>query len=595
MAFRCSVALAVITTVLVGGKTASAEHVYRHGKTKGSNRTSKVFLGASTDTAEIFRHNLHQAVESALGAGHDFSRGHLGKLRESLRPMWMSLAKNEHDRIDRRSLRYAVHRYLLKTRSISITGLEPLQHGWSSPDAPMLTIHAPSYIKSALDTSEELKGFSLDDMAAMVAMLEELVAHAGYERLATLFEQKSWDTDSIHSDTFMLEILRTYMVRWIIGNDAESIAVLESDSASLRDTFEDWNGMVDYVKGLILAFERTSMWRSPTTRGANHLGDTAWHPLRPEYSYADVQSLTGEMSLSFGSFWYTECARVKDLLISMDTSRAGRVRLSNFHAAALNGEWRFSESRDYLRQLGALDESSDMLGPRVIIANYLQSASNCIVGDAHYRVCCADDCESYMSEIEEEVRSPTASPEQILAVVERMVTSLNDDQPKISSSLRSQLVEIANTHQGNVIIHGRLFAQWMHFTFPQDCAFPHKAGTVTSATPLEFGTGFMVTTEELKMNAANVSWTDLGNHTEVGVLGDWMTQWSEEEELVSSNLSLKAPWETRFLHRGAGVVGAAAFAAIGAAMTVQKGLQVFANRRCAGKDVAMWPAKAHFV
>ena len=36
-------------------------------------------------------------------------------------------------------------------------------------------------------------------------------------------------------------------------------------------------------------------------------------------------------------------------------------------------EWRFGESEEYLRQLGALDETSPWIGKQVMIPNYLQA------------------------------------------------------------------------------------------------------------------------------------------------------------------------------------------------------------------------------
>ena len=72
---------------------------------------------------------------------------------------------------------------------------------------------------------------------------------------------------------------------------------------------------------------------------------------------------------------------------------AGRVRVADFYKKALNeGQWQFSESIDYLRQLGALDES-DAANPRVIIPNYISGPSNCVASSSYYSVCCLDECE----------------------------------------------------------------------------------------------------------------------------------------------------------------------------------------------------------
>merc|ERR1712226_1692742 len=47
----------------------------------------------------------------------------------------------------------------------------------------------------------------------------------------------------------------------------------------------------------------------------------------------------------------------------------------------------------------------------------------------------------------------------------------------VSPYLLRQLDEIANMNGGRVPLHGRLFAQWMHSAYPQECPFPHVSGT----------------------------------------------------------------------------------------------------------------------
>merc|ERR1719310_1842261 len=113
---------------------------------------------------------------------------------------------------------------------------------------------------------------------------------------------------------------------------------------------------------------------------------------------------------------------MKDSLVSMDKRGTGRVRMSDFYGEALETDWRFGESEAYLRQLGALDESSRWLGKQVIIPNYLQAASNCIVTSQHYSVCCANECEDLLGEIEVKVGAPVATPSQLLGIVANMTS-----------------------------------------------------------------------------------------------------------------------------------------------------------------------------
>merc|ERR1719491_1644475 len=95
----------------------------------------------------------------------------------------------------------------------------------------------------------------------------------------------------------------------------------------------------------------------------------------------------------------------------------------------------------------------------------------------------------------------------------------------IEGSLSEQLAKIAATHDGVVPLHGRLFAQWLHYTFPRECPFPHKAGTAAKLTPMEFGTDFLAEGEDMKRHAQEANSSDIP--VEVGREElQWMSQWS---------------------------------------------------------------------
>jgi hypothetical protein len=49
-----------------------------------------------------------------------------------------------------------------------------------------------------------------------------------------------------------------------------------------------------------------------------------------------------------------------------------------------------------------------------------------------------------------------------------------------------RLQEVADRNHGQVPLHGRLFAQWMHHAFPRECPYPNEAGTATPLTPDEW-------------------------------------------------------------------------------------------------------------
>merc|ERR1719480_457031 len=121
------------------------------------------------------------------------------------------------------------------------------------------------------------------------------------------------------------------------------------------------------------------------------------------------------------------------------------------------------------------------------------------------------------------------------------MTNYDDEAPQIEGHLKSQLWRIAEVHRGEVPLHGRLFSQWLHYTFPRECPLPHKQGTTISHdTPYRRADSF-TNWEEISRHTEN---TDVYDETEMDILD----QWTEDEELVGTrgyNLRLQAPWERK--------------------------------------------------
>jgi hypothetical protein len=203
-------------------------------------------------------------------------------------------------------------------------------------------------------------------------------------------------------------------------------------------------------------------------------------PKRDYLYFNEMENVIAEIGERYGHFQDLECRQMKDWLASKEdpsVGGAGRVRISDFYKLALHdSKWQFSESLDYLRQLGALDES-DASNPRVIIPNYISSPSNCLASSGFYSVCCLDECESILGRLEETISAPDATPSMIWTLVSTISSSTMPSNRTLSPWLRQRLDEVAEHHGGTVPLHGRLFAQWLHYAYPRECQFPHVSGT----------------------------------------------------------------------------------------------------------------------
>merc|ERR550514_920799 len=203
----------------------------------------------------------------------------------------------------------------------------------------------------------------------------------------------------------------------------------------------------------------------------------------------------------------------------------------------------FMESVDYLRQLGALDES-DPTRLRVIVPNYLIGPNNCLEASPMHTYCCKDECGELMAEVERGVAAPMAAPGSIVKIVSQLSTDTVDAPRNLTVELTGKLEAVASRHGGRVPVHGRLFAQWMHRAFPNECPHPHVSGTTAPKTTVEFqksGGNATVSDEERTHHIAAQAplWRSAAGETED-------LAWSDEEELLSyDDPNSQALWAAR--------------------------------------------------
>jgi len=76
-----------------------------------------------------------------------------------------------------------------------------------------------------------------------------------------------------------------------------------------------------------------------------------------------------------------------------------------------------------------------------------------------------------MLEIESAIGAPAASATQVFKVVSKINSKWTQARQKIPKVLKQKLDDIANRHKGEIPIHGRMFAQWLHFVYPETALF----------------------------------------------------------------------------------------------------------------------------
>merc|ERR1719158_2544939 len=287
----------------------------------------------------------------------------------------------------------------------------------------------------------------------------------------------------------------------------------------MRRYFPHWDDLLFWVQDVRQSVAYTQRARQNPFVGASL-------PLEAMHQVA------AEVPRRFG-WWHDQlCVDMKSALLEMEGTRStGRVSLGAFYGGKSAGDdWRFTESVDYLRELGALDES-DPLRLRVIVPNYLSGPNNCIEASEVHTYCCKDECEELMAEVERGIAAPTGAPADIANIVSQISSDTVDVPRNLTAELMGKLEAVARRHGGRVPLHGRLFAQWMHHAFPLECPHPHVSGTTSPMTTDRFertvGNTTVSDAERDHYIAAQARLDKFPEREEEGLL------WSDEEELLT--------------------------------------------------------------
>jgi len=420
------------------------------------------------------KESILQNLHFMLGHTHDSPR--LEALRSTLQPTFAAMPKNAKGGLDHRVARYALHRYFMVQHAWHIKGLsvEPKLEENTASLTALLQSKMPDIVLGMLEG--ELKGdkIGLDELVVVAASIEDLVQSDTVELLQRAYKVHGFSTSADLRTSEANLVIRTFTLWFVIPSlqDWTRENVLKA-MKNTSNFYPGWDDTMLWVQDLQHASDYTTSAGNPF-----QVGDAAEEPMSFDAMGQWAMQVTG----GFGRFSDVECKEMKGRLLEMDDFAEGRVRLGKYYSQALHGaSLHFSESPEYLRHLGALDESTKGQSS-VIIPNILYARSNCLANSGFHSVCCMDDCQVLMSEVEQAIASPSADPSALLQVVSGLSSESVAGPRELPQHLRLRLDEIAARNSGSVPLHGRLFAQWMHYAFPNECPYP--SSLLTSETPM---------------------------------------------------------------------------------------------------------------
>jgi len=108
---------------------------------------------------------------------------------------------------------------------------------------------------------------------------------------------------------------------------------------------------------------------------------------------------------------------MKRRLMDRERQIPGRALLPDFYMKGREAE--FTETVEYLRELGALDESDPKMPPSVVVSTYISGKANCLGMSSFYQICCLDECEGLMEHLDRGIVMLTAILSGSLLLLDR--------------------------------------------------------------------------------------------------------------------------------------------------------------------------------
>jgi len=447
-------------------------------------------------------------------------------MAKALEPTIKSLPKNARGAVSAASARYLLHRLFVQRHGWLIKGAAPDGTSWT-PTSPVLGVGSflPPRVRELFEMHLGSNGeYTPREVLVLAASIEALVRVEALGRLTSTYHLLGKDPRANVNGKDSARVIDVYL---------QSVIMAQNVSELSLDEFE--RSAKDFT-------EHFPYW--PQVRQSV---DEAHRHVAPSFkalAFSDMaRIMEGVDDRLAHHLDESNCHEMRDHLVQVqDGNITGRARLRDFYKSAVDGRaWQFSDSVDYLRKSGMLDES-DASNPRLIIANYLYMHGDCLQTSDFYSLCCISPCEGLFNHLERTIQAPRATPEEIVRIVSALPSASVPATRTLAPALVKKLEDVAENHGGLVPLHGRLFAQWMHFAYPLECPYPHVSGTTKLMSTIEFfdETGVEPGLNESQMKSYMESLPAAPPAVVGGIQGSepssdaLSTMWRDEEELVEA-------------------------------------------------------------
>lgn len=411
------------------------------------------------ESAERLERALIVEIESALAGNHTgIDPARLRSLELELKPIYETLphergSDNSPGGLGLASARYLLHQHFLREHAWYVRGLNPAGDGRKPPSAKeALRSRVAGHLLEVLENKVGKDGLNLKMLAVFVATLEFLIHGDQRERLKQAWLVHSLKSEGTADADASSSVLRVFTAHYVFTSQkVDSGYVLTLDRAldevsTISRIWSGWPNIESFIHGEVA--------KRKTKRASGTL------------TFEDVFEVADEVLLNFQQVSGSMCRDMEKTFTSLEGGMNGSVR----HADLINSPSGslFREPKDYLLSLGALDESQPD-GPHILMPNYMLGPSNCDGTTSFYDLCCPNACEAHKMQLERGLLNAGDPLETVKAIVrQRLASTIPDD-------LLNELHSLVQANQGQVLIHGRGFADWLHKVFPRECPKPREA------------------------------------------------------------------------------------------------------------------------
>jgi hypothetical protein len=305
----------------------------------------------------------------------------------------------------------------------------------------------PVYLEGALKKEMDTNKIDLQGLTVMISTYEHLDHQTMLTTMHSIIATLDMTVGGAKSAREVRDILEAYLLVYAFGVniDLTNLQDIRDNKTNLELNHPAWRSLAKFIWDV-----KTQMFP------------------KPELEFGEL----AQVILAFGDRypqWQEEdCTRARNHLVGLPSYRNGSVLLSDLNVSKAEGRRNlFEEPADFVMGLGVVTGKADFDHSRFIVPNYLSSLSMCLSTASYHSVCCENTCEALYAQLERGIGAPVAKVEQI----SDLVTSMPGKQPVMWKDLKG----IANK-KGEIKLHSRSFAKWMHHAFPLDCPLPVLAG-----------------------------------------------------------------------------------------------------------------------